>query len=369
MRRHRWRDFDRSMTMTTIILIGFGVVAVWSARGGGALSLNNSAVKQALFGVVGLAMLVVIASLDYRLLGSLAWIVYLGAVAALAIVLVVGVDIAGSRRWFNFGFTTIQPSEFGKVATLIALAWFISSRGAGMREGGNFFVSLIIVAVPAALVFIEPDLGSALCYVAIWLAMMLVANVRKQHLLAFAVAVGPALLLAWEFVFKDYQRRRLLIAFHPERDSAGDGYNIIQAKISVGSGGLFGQGLQGGTQSRLGLLKVRESDFIFAHVSGMFGFVGMVALIICYGVLLWRCIRAAETAKDQFGQLVAIGFAGLLFFQTFVNIGMNLGVMPVTGITLPFVSQGASSVVAFLIAQGVVQSVLMRRRRLGFQSR
>jgi len=366
MPNYHWRFFDPLMLITTLMLMGFGVVAVWSAMGGGALSLSNNAVKQALFGAVGVVMLFVIANLDYRFLGSFAWMLYAGAILTLAAVLAVGVDIYGARRWFNLGVTTVQPSEFGKVATLIALAWFISSRGEEMQAIGNFLVSLLVVAVPAGLVFIEPDLGSAICYAVIWVSMMLVANVRKAHLLAFVVAAVPVLWFAWNFLFKDYQRRRLLITFHPEQDPTGDGYNIIQARISVGAGGFSGFGLRGGSQSRLNLLKVRESDFIFAHVSGMFGFIGMLALFACYGVLLWRCIRVAETAKDQFGQLLAVGFSGLLFFQTFINVGMNLGLMPVTGITLPFVSQGASSVVAFLMSLGILQSVLMRQRKLGF---
>ena len=236
-----------------------------------------------------------------------------------------------------------------------------------MRDAGNFVVSLIIVAVPAVLVFREPDLGSASVYFVIWLSMMLVTKTRPIYLVAIAAAAPAAALAAWHFAFHDYQKRRLLIAFNPESDPQGEGYNIIQAQISIGSGGLFGFGLEGGTQSRLDLLKVRESDFIFAHVSGMFGFVGMVALFSCYVVLLWRCLRVAEIAKDSFGQCLAIGVTGMLFFQAFVNIGMNLGILPVTGITLPFVSQGASSVWTFLIGQGILQSILMRHRKLAFQ--
>jgi rod shape determining protein RodA len=298
----------------------------------------------------------------------MAWIIYFGALGMLAAVLVIGIDIYGARRWFDLGVTTIQPSEFGKVATLIALAWFISSRGEAMQQFGNFAVSLIIVGVPALLVFREPDLGSASVYFVIWLSMMLVTRTRPIYLIGLALAAGPALYGAWHFLFHDYQKNRLLIAFHPESDAQGEGYNIIQAKISIGSGGIFGYGLKGGTQSRLDLLKVRESDFIFAHVSGMFGFAGMIALFVCYVVLIWRCLRVAETAKDSFGQCFAIGVAGVLFYQAFINIGMNLAILPVTGITLPFVSQGASSVWTFLIAQGILQSILMRHRKLAFQS-
>jgi rod shape determining protein RodA len=366
----RWRYFDPLMLIVTCVLMTFGVVAVWSAMGSERLSLSNQGVRQALFAVFGIMVMFIISNMDYRFFGSLAWFIYIGSLLMLAAVLVIGVDIGGARRWFNLGFTTVQPSEFGKVATLVTLAWFISSRGEQMRQFGNFIVSLLIVALPAILVFREPDLGTTSVYFVLWGAMMLVTQTRPIYLIGLFGTVIPALYAAWHFdvVFHQYQKNRLMIAFNPESDAQGEGYNIIQAKISIGSGGIFGSGLQGGTQSRLDLLKVRESDFIFAHVSGMFGYVGMIALFTCYIVLIWRCLRVAENAKDSFGQCMAVGVAGMLFYQSFVNMGMNMAILPVTGITLPFVSQGASSVWAFLMAQGILQSVLMRQKKLAFQS-
>ncbi len=364
----RWRYFDLYMLVTTGVLMIFGCAAVWSAMGAGPLSFRNGGVQQAIFGCLGVIGMIILASFDYRFLGSLAWFFYGAGLLALAGVLVAGRSIYGAKRWFDLGIITIQPSEFGKVATLVALAWFISSRGSEMRTLGNFLVSMMIPAIPAFLVFREPDLGSAMCYMAIWLSMLLVTKTRVIYLVGMVLLTAPTALFAYEFLLQPYQRDRISIALNPAADSAGQGYNIIQAKISIGSGGFSGFGLRGGTQSRLDLLKVRESDFIFAHASGMFGFLGMSAVFICYIVLLWRCIRVAETAKDQFGQCLAIGVAGLLFFQVFVNVGMNLAILPVTGITLPFISQGSSSVVSFLAAQGILQSILMRHRKLGFQS-
>jgi len=314
------------------------------------------------------------AGMDYRFFASLSWIFYFAGMALLVLVLIpspVTLEVLGARRWFLIGGLengiTIQPSEFGKLATIVALGAFIASRGREMRDLGNFVVSILIVIVPALLVFREPDLGSAVVYGVIWASMMLVTQTRKVYFAAVALMAVPAFLFAWEFVFHDYQRERLLISYNPDKDPMGAGYNIIQARLSIGSGGLFGFGLGGGTQSELNLLKVRESDFIFAHASGMVGFVGMVALFACYVFMIWRCLRVAETAKDSFGQCVAIGVTGIVFFQAFVNIGMNLGIMPVTGITLPFVSQGSSSLWTFLVAQGILQSILMRHRKLAFQ--
>jgi rod shape determining protein RodA len=369
MTSQRMRDFDFFMVATAALLVGFGVVAIWSARGGGEFTILNEGVRQAVFAVIGFVLLVLVASINYRFLGTLAWFLYAGGLAMLALVLVpgIGISIGGAQRWFLIGPMTVQPSEFAKLATLVALAAFVSTRGDEMKELGNFVISLIIVAIPAGLVFIEPDLGSATVFGVIWAAVMIVSRTRVRYFIGLAVLSLPALLFAWNFVFLDYQKQRLLISYDPFKDPSGAGYNIIQARYTIGSGGLFGSGLEGGTQSRLELLKVRESDFIFAHASGMFGFVGMVALVSLFIVLLWRCLRVAEASKDTFGQAIAIGFAAMLFYQAFVNIGMNLGLMPVTGITLPFVSQGSSSLWVFLIGIGILQSILLHHRKLAFQ--
>ena len=238
-----------------------------------------------------------------------------------------------------------------------------------MKEFGNFVVSGLIVLVPMALVFRQPDLGTTLVYGVIWLSMILMARTRIRYLIFLAVMSIPGLIIAWFFVFHDYQKDRLLVSYNPMIDELGEGFNIIQARISVGSGGWFGAGLSGGTQSQADLLRVRETDFIFAHAAGMFGYLGMLALLLSYALLLWRCLRVVETSRDGFGQLVAVGVTGALFFQAFVNIGMNIGLMPVTGITLPFVSAGASSLWTFLIAEGLLQSIRMRHRKLAFQAR
>ncbi len=365
----RYQDVDFVMLFTAGLLTTFGIVAIWSARGGGQLSILNEGVRQAVFAAIGVVLMIIVASFNYRFLGTLSWVVYGGTVAILALVLVpgVGVQIAGSQRWFEFGPLTVQPSEFAKLATVVVLASFVASRGDEMEQFGNFVASLIIAGIPAALVFLEPDFGTATVFGVIWLAIAIVSKIRWRYLFGLLALAIPATFVLWEFLFQDYQRERLLISLDPYKDATGAGYNIIQARYTIGAGGWFGAGLEGGTQSRLELLKVRESDFIFAHASGMFGFVGMVALFALYILLLWRCIRVAESSRDTFGQAIAVAFAAVLFYQAFVNIGMNMGIMPVTGITLPFVSQGSSSLWTFLIGIGVLQSILMHHRKLAFQ--
>ncbi len=367
---YRWKDFDLYILVTSMVLMAFGAVTIWSATGGEALTIGNPGVRQAVYGALGLALMFVVANVDYRFFASFAWPIYGFGLALLALVLVpgVGTDLnTSSYRWFNLGFTTVQPSEFVKLATVVALATFVASRGSTIKELGNFFVSLAIVALPMVLVFAQPDLGTSLVYAVIWAAMMVVSRTRKLYLAALVILAAPAVVFAWEFLLKDYQRARWLIFLDPMADPTGQGFNIIQARISIGSGGPFGYGLQGGTQSQLELLKVRESDFIFAHASGMFGFFGMVGLFIAQIILIWRCVRVAETARDTFGQCLAVGITGVFFFQAFLNIGMNVGLMPVTGITLPFVSYGVSSLWTFLILAGILQSILMHHRKLAFK--
>jgi rod shape determining protein RodA len=364
-----WRDFDLYILITTVVLMGFGAVTIYSADGGGALSPSNLGVRQALYGSIGLVVMLVVASIDYRILGSLAWPAYAIAMLALFLVLIpgIGTEIAGSRRWFDLGFTTIQPSEFAKLATLLALSAFVSSRGPAMADIGNFAVSILIVLVPMALVFRQPDLGTSLVYGVIWISVMILAQTRRRYWFALLAVVPAFFFVAWDFILADYQKRRWAVFLNPEADAQGDGFNLIQARISIGSGGWRGFGIEGGAQSQLGLLKVRESDFIFAHASGMFGFIGMLALLLSFAILLWRCLHVSEVARDSLGQSIAICITGVLLFQAFVNIGMNVGLMPVTGVTLPFVSSGLSSLWSFLIAEGILQSILIRQRKLAFQ--
>jgi rod shape determining protein RodA len=181
-----------------------------------------------------------------------------------------------------------------------------------------------------------------------------------------AMALPFAAWFAWTFVLEGYQKTRVLLSYYPDRAPQDGGFQIIQARISIGAGGLTGSGLAGGTQSQLDLLSVRESDFIFAHASSMFGFIGMIGLLLAQVILLWRCIKVAEISRDSFGQVLAVGISGLIFFQAFLNIGMNVGLMPVAGITLPFVSSGVSSLWTFMIMLGILQSIRLHHRRLDF---
>jgi rod shape determining protein RodA len=367
----RWKDFDSILFITMLVLMAFGAVTVWSAVGLPSVLTMNLGTEQVIYGLIGIVLMLIVASIDYRYFESAAWVIYgIGLLGLVAVLSPLGTTIdSGARNWVDAGFTTIQPSEFTKVTTIIALSAFISSRGEAMKEFGNFIIAGLIVAVPTFIVLIGPDLGQAMVFIAFWGSSLLVARTRRSYIVAIIVLLPAAVWFAWEFVLREYQKERFSCSFNPEIDPQGCGYQPIQGLVSIGAGGRLGAGLSGGTQSQMNLLNVRESDFIFAHASGMFGFFGMIALFAALMIFLWRGLMVAEVARDHFGQCLAVCITGVFFFQAFLNIGMNLGIMPVAGITLPFVSAGISSLWSCLIMTGILLSVRMHHRKLTFSRR
>lgn len=365
--RDRWRDFDPVLFATMLVLMSFGVLTIWSAVGLPPVLSMSSGTQQALFGLMGVGLMLLASSVDYRFLSTLAWPMYGIGIVSLIAVQFAGVTVGGARNWFQFGGFLVQPSEFVKITTIIALASFIASRGEDMKALSSFITAGLIVALPTGLVLIGPDLGQATVYLALWATTMLVAHTRMLYFFLIIGSLPVAIWAAWQFVLEPYQKVRFQVSYNPEIAPLAEGFQIIQARISIGAGGMFGEGLAGGSQSQLNLLGVRDSDFIFAHASGMFGFVGMLGLFLALVIFLWRCLKVAEVARDQFGQCIAISVTGTLFFQSFLNIGMNVGLMPVAGITLPFVSYGVSSLWSSLIMVGILQSIRMHHRKLAFK--
>jgi rod shape determining protein RodA len=362
-----WAAFDFYMVVCTLVLIMFGLVTIWSAAGGGPVTPSSPVFRQFVYAAIGLPILIGMTILDYRYVKTFSWVIYVASLGLLASLMVAGTTIGGSTRWLMFGPITIQPSEIAKLAVIISLAVFIADRREEMHRFSNFILSGVIVAIPAGLVYLQPDLGTTGVFAFTWLVMMLISRTRILYIVGTILLAIPTALFAWTFILQDYMRDRLLISFNPDRDVLGAGYNIIQAQIAIGSGGLLGHGLTGGTQSQMDLLRVRTTDFIFAHAMGMFGFIGAIALFVVIGLLLWRTMHVAQVTQDPFGQLLAVGITAVIFFQAFVNIGMNVGIMPVTGIPLPFVSLGGSSLWTLLAALGLLQSVRIHHQRLAFQ--
>jgi len=362
--RARSRFLDLYMLVVTLALVTFGLLALYSADGAGALRFGSLPVKQLLFAVLGMGLMAMFALIDYRIFYRIAWLLYGVSVLLLVAVARFGYVVLGARRWFDFGPLTLQPSELAKVAVTIALAAFIASQGENMRTWYNFLISIAIVAVPAALVYKEPDLGTALVFVAIWAGTMAVSKTRSWYFLLLVVVAIPAMAFAWRHL-EPYQKSRLDAFLDPtsKQNIRGEGFNIVQAVNSTSSGGLTGQGMKGGALSDYNYLAVRTTDFIFAHAASMFGFIGCVALITLFFMLIWRYTKVIGVAGDTFGQVIAAGLTAQVLFQTVVNIGMNIRLLPVTGVPLPFISYGGTALWVLLVGQGLMQSILVRHKK------
>ncbi len=339
----------------------------------------------------GTATAAALCLVDYHTLARWSLVAYWGMITALLCVLIPGVGVMrfGARRWFDLGFFQMQPSEFAKLAFILALANFLSRPPDELRIPANFFKALGLIALPFLLIMKEPDLGSALVFLPVGLVMMYAAGVPARFLRRLLALVGMlvALFLVdvlfappnWQIKLEDYQRRRLLVYFG--RDYAAgktgeaeqlkarvqqrnDSYNVEQALISVGSGGLTGKGWRQGTQNALGFLPraVAHNDFIFSVIAEEKGFMGSVLVIALYSVVLFTGIRIAGQTRDRLGKLMAVGVVTLIFSHVFINIGMNIRMMPVTGVPLPLLSYGGSSVLGSMIAAGILQNVYLHRR-------
>lgn len=361
-----WDRFDYWLTLSALGLVAFGLLLIYSGSSrdyeGPLASFANPVAKQAFFATVGLGMMLLVSKLDYHYLTHYAWVLYGIGVLSLVAILFIGDSAYGSTRWFNLGPIQVQPSEFAKLATILALSRFFSEHGGDARELKALIFSLAIVIPPAFLVFIEPDLGTTIVFFAIWFGVVIVAGVNRGHLLVLIAASLAILPFLWTFALADYQVERISVLVDPNEDPLGDGYNVRQSQIALGSGGVFGKGLTNGAQTQLGYLKVPTKDFIFTVLGEETGFAGAMVLFGLFILLLMRGIRAAQIAGDAAGQLVAVGIVMLILMQTFINVAVNVSLFPVTGIPLPFVSQGGSSLMSMFISLGILQSVIMRHR-------
>ncbi|OLE76504.1 MAG: rod shape-determining protein RodA [Chloroflexi bacterium 13_1_20CM_2_70_9] len=349
--------------MVTLLLIGYGLVMTYSVTAETRTFTGDPmqfVYRGAIWATVGLAAMVAVALFDYAWLGAFAPLLYLLMLGLLGVVLVIGTSTLGAQRSVSFGGLTFQFSEVAKVLMIIVLAKFFADREERVRSPLVVLQGLGLLAPAVFLVYRQPDLGTSLVFVAIFFGVAFLAGARAWQLTGLVAVAIAALPLVWSFL-KEYQRARLTAFLNPYADPQGAGWNIIQSLIAVGSGGATGKGLTAGTQSPLGYLPIAESDFVFAGLAEDLGFVGAVILFALYAVLLLAALRIAFRARDPFGLLVAGGVATMLAFQIVVNVGMAISLMPITGIPLPFISHGGSSLVSICFALGVLQSISMRR--------
>lgn len=361
-----WRHFDPLLLIAMLLLVGFGLAMINSAtfeRTGA--QIDPLVYRQALYGVLGLVIFVILSGLDYHVFASFAWPAYAGSVALLLLVLGAGRVLHGSQRWIQLGPMQFQPSEAAKLALVIVLAKYLASHAEDIRSPRVIVGSLVLPAVLIVLVLLQPDFGTATVYVAIWLGMLFVAGAPLRYFVGFFGLAAAATPAAW-LAMQSYQRDRILTFLDPWRDPTDKGYNSIQALISVGAGQLFGRGYLSGSQSQLHFLRVQYADFIFSVLAEELGFVGAVALLLLFVVVIVRGFRAANRSRERFGRLLCCGIVTMLAYQVTVNVGMNVGLLPVTGVPLPMISYGGSSLMTFMGSLGILESVVMRHRKFEF---
>ena len=349
-----------------LALVCCGIAAIYSAKKGGELGAEFAR-RQIIWALVGCAVMVAASTVDHRVYARFARYIYAVNVLLLIAVRIVGHQAMGAQRWIGFGFVRVQPSEFAKLALILTLATYLATREKEIGEFGTVFRSFLHAAPVLLLVFLQPDLGTTLVLTAIWIGMLFVAGARVRHMAAFAAAGIILFTVAWHSdILKPYQKARLSSFINPQADPLKSGYHILQSRIAVGSGEITGKGFLRGTQNRLRFIPEQHTDFIFTVVGEEFGFVGSMVVLLLYAALMSRALALLTTTEDSLGRLVSAGILCLLMFQMTVNIGMTLGVLPVTGVPLPLFSYGGSSLLTTLAAIGILQSVYLRRHRIEF---
>ena len=366
--RHVSARIDPVLLVTTAILAITGIVMIYSATRG---KLELAGVdpkyylkRQLLFFVISLVVFVAMALFDYRRWEQLATILYIGIVVALLAVLSpVGSSALGSQRWFALGPLQLQPSEFATLVLIVALATYCARRPEGL-EFRDLVRMVLMAGLPILLIIKQPDLGTAIVCSVILVVMLAVAGMPGRYLILLIVGAVLVVIVALNLgLVKHYQIQRLTSFIAPNSASQDVTYNVNEAKTAIAHGGIFGRGLFKGAQTNLAYVPEQQTDFIFSAVGEQLGFVGAGILLVLYGVMGWRIIRTAQMAKDTFGRLLCSGVFALLMFSVFENVGMNMGIMPVAGIPLPFLSYGGSAMIGFMAAIGIVTSVHYRSTR------
>jgi rod shape determining protein RodA len=366
MARKIWEHilrFDWLLGGAVFLTCGLGLVSLFSLADASSFPFFY---RQLVWVVIGTVLMLMASFVDFRLFRTQSFVVfilYIFAVILLAIVLAGSFAVRGVEAWLKFGSVYFQPAELAKIALIILLAKFFSKRHIEIYRIRHLLVSGLYLALPAGLVLLQPDLGSVIVLVSIWVAIVLFSGMKLKHFFILLFLGGILAISAWNFALAPYQKARISTFINPYADSQGAGYQMIQSMIAVGSGQILGKGLGYGSQSHLNFLPEAETDFIFAAFAEEWGFAGVLAMLSILFLVLWRIIAIGQKASDNFSRLYSLGFAAYIFTQSFIHIGMNIGVMPITGITLPFVSYGGSSLVISLIGVGILQNIKINARK------
>ena len=354
--------FDWALFLCACVLAVIGVINLYSATSVSKAALSEVYIQQVYWLVLGGILATVVAAIDYRHFERLGYVLYGLGIILLLLVFVLGKDIRGSSRWIYIGSFSFQPSEFMKLFLVIALAKYLhddpKSEG---RRLVDLLIPTIIAAVPMVLILKQPDLGTALILGLIFATICLLTKIQWRSIVTLIVSAAIALPLAWSYVLKDYQKKRITDFLNPDANILGSGWHAHHARIAIGAGGVVGEGFMRGTQNQYLFLPDQHSDFPFAVFAEDWGFIGCVLLVLLYAFLVLWSLRIAATAKDRFGAVLAVGVGALMFWHAFFNLGMVTGILPVVGVTLPLFSAGGSSVLTIMIGIGLLMNVSMRR--------
>ncbi|HLN19099.1 MAG TPA: rod shape-determining protein RodA [Patescibacteria group bacterium] len=357
---YKFSKLDWVLNSAVFLLIAFGLAALWSISFEGASFSGANFEKQVISLTIGLLAMFFLAFYDYRVLNAMSTRMYFSLLALLLLVIFFGTTVRGTTGWIGISTLRFQPVEIAKVVLVIFLASFLSKKKNQLSIVVRTIVSIILIFLPIYLILKQPDFGSAAIILVVWIMMLLVSGINKKNLFIL-FTIGVLSFSSGWFLLKDYQKDRLVNFINPERDPQGSGYNVLQSIVAVGSGGLSGKGLGHGSQSQLNFLPEKHTDFIFAVISEELGFLGASVVFLLFGIIFFRIRQIAMGSRDNFGYLLAVGIMAMIFAQFLVNIGMNVGLMPVTGVPLPFLSYGGSSLVSILASIGIVQGIYLRR--------
>lgn len=356
------KNYDWILFFSVIILISIGLAEIYSVALGreGADFLNFK--KQIFFIAAGIVLLFFFSFFDYHILGSFSNYIYLlGAVMLLGVIFF-GVEVRGTRGWFNLGGFNLQPVEFVKIILILVLAKFFSSIPIKASQLKYLLLSALLTFILAGLVLVQPDFGSASLLFVVWVAMAFTAGFKKRYFFIIGIVLACFFAAGWFFYFEDYQKQRILTFLNPSFDSLDQGYNVAQAMIAVGAGGLSGRGIGFGSQSQLRFLPESQNDFIFAVIAEELGFWGVSLVLILFLVFFYRCLANIKKINNDFGIFLIMGSMALIFIEMFTNIGMNIGLLPVIGISLPFLSYGGSAIISTLMLVGIIQNVIIKSK-------
>jgi rod shape determining protein RodA len=361
-----WRAFDLQLVTYASLLLAIGLVMAYTnsvESGSSPLEAGTTFTRGLMWAGIAAVAFIIATVFDYRWLKTLSWPVYALQLGLLALTLAIGDGIGGSARWITFGPFTFQFSELAKILMIIVLANYLASRQARLDSLRAILGACLLVGPPLILVMMQPDLGTSLVFAAILAGMLWMSGASLMWLGALGAGLVAMIPIAWNYILRDYQKERLTSFLNPNPDITGSGYQLYQSQIAVGSGGWIGRGLTNGTQAQGDFLPVQTTDFVFSVLAEELGFVGGLVLFALFALLLWRVLVAGWRSRDPFGTMFAAGVASMVLFQLVVNVGMVMGIMPITGIPLPFVTHGGASLVSMAIGLGVLQSINIRQTR------